>query len=182
MIQPLTSWLLYMIWQGRFDTLRRIGLAEADGGRQGLRGRNPYHRLARLWIGDKIVRAIFHAFARMAGVKGFRLPDMGRLARLAQAHYSPELRGGEGHLEVAKLLDTAERHDCDLVISVKPFGCLPSSGVSDGIQARVRSLNPATGFLSIETTGDAEENAYSRVQMAIFKAKSQLAATDQRNT
>lgn len=173
-IQPLTAWLLYLAWQGRWDTRRRMGLPGRDGGRQGLADKRPLFRLVRLWAADKLIRSIFRSFAAATGLHAYPLPDMARLARLAEEHYSPELRGGEGHLEVAKLVDVAERHECDLVVSVKPFGCLPSSGVSDGVQARVRALHPGVIFLSVETTGDAAANAYSRVQMAVFKARTEM--------
>ncbi|MBK1635412.1 2-hydroxyglutaryl-CoA dehydratase [Rhodovulum adriaticum] len=180
-VQPLSVWLLYLVWQGQWDTRRRIDLPGRDGGRQGLAGKRPRIRLIRLWAAERLIRLVFRRLARAAGLRGYALPDMGRLARLAQAHYSPELRGGEGHLEVAKLIDAAERGDCDLVISVKPFGCLPSSGVSDGVQARVRALHPSVIFLSVETTGDAAANVYSRVQMAVFKARAQMAARQGRS-
>src|SRR5690606_9587626 len=54
----------------------------------------------------------------------------------------------------------------------KPFGCMPSSSVSDGIQALVVSRYPTVNFIAVETTGDGAMNVYSRVQMALFKARS----------
>jgi len=58
-----------------------------------------------------------------------------------------------------------------MVISVKPFGCMPSSGVSDGIQSRIKALYPSVNYISVETSGDGEASVYSRIQMCIFKAK-----------
>jgi hypothetical protein len=43
--------------------------------------------------------------------------------------------------------------------------------VSDGIQSLVTSRYPQANFLSIETSGEGAANFYSRVQMALFKAK-----------
>jgi DNA-binding transcriptional MerR regulator len=54
---------------------------------------------------------------------------------------------------------------------VKPFGCMPSSSVSDGIQSFITELYPQGIFLPIETNGDGAVNVYSRVQMQLFKAK-----------
>ena len=54
---------------------------------------------------------------------------------------------------------------------------MPSSGVSDGVQALVTSKYPETSFLAIETSGDGAVNVYSRIQMALFKAR-QLAEQD----
>ena len=48
---------------------------------------------------------------------------------------------------------------------------MPSSAVSDGIQSLVTSHYPSANFLSIETSGEGAANFYSRVQMALFKAK-----------
>jgi predicted nucleotide-binding protein (sugar kinase/HSP70/actin superfamily) len=48
---------------------------------------------------------------------------------------------------------------------------MPSSGVSDGVQALVTARYPQANFLSVETSGEGAANFYSRVQMALFKAK-----------
>jgi len=53
---------------------------------------------------------------------------------------------------------------------------MPSSAVSDGIQSLVLSHYPQANFLSIETSGEGAANFYSRVQMALFKAKEVLKA------
>ena len=58
-----------------------------------------------------------------------------------------------------------------MTLSVKPFGCMPSSGVSDGVQSAITELYPEAIFLPIETTGDGAVNVYSRVQMMLFKAR-----------
>ena len=48
---------------------------------------------------------------------------------------------------------------------------MPSSAVSDGVQSLVTNRFPSANFLSIETSGEGAANFYSRVQMALFKAK-----------
>jgi predicted nucleotide-binding protein (sugar kinase/HSP70/actin superfamily) len=58
-----------------------------------------------------------------------------------------------------------------MIVSVKPFGCMPSSGVSDGVQSLVVARHPEANFCPVETTGDGAVNVYSRVQMALFKAR-----------
>jgi hypothetical protein len=63
-----------------------------------------------------------------------------------------------------------------MVISVKPFGCMPSSGVSDGIQSLITSRYPEALFTAIETTGDGEVNVQSRIQMDLFKARKKAEA------
>jgi len=60
---------------------------------------------------------------------------------------------------------------------VKPFGCMPSSGVSDGVQSIVTARHPGSLFCAVETSGDGAANFYSRVQMVLFKAR-QLAEAE----
>jgi predicted nucleotide-binding protein (sugar kinase/HSP70/actin superfamily) len=43
--------------------------------------------------------------------------------------------------------------------------------VSDGVQSLVSARFPEVEFLPIETTGDSAVNAYSRIQMALFRAR-----------
>ena len=68
-----------------------------------------------------------------------------------------------------------------MTLSIKPFGCMPSSSVSDGVQSLITELYPAAIFLPIETNGDGAVNVYSRVQMQLFKAK-QMAQRQQEET
>jgi hypothetical protein len=60
---------------------------------------------------------------------------------------------------------------CHMTLSVKPFGCMPSAGVSDGVQSAITEKFPGTIFCAVETSGDGRVNFYSRVQMYLFKAK-----------
>lgn len=101
------------------------------------------------------------------------LYDMDTLAELGREYYHPEIFGGEGNLEVAEAIHYADK--VDGFISVKPFGCLSSSGVSDGVQAKILSMYPNLNFLSIETSGDNEVSILSRVSMLLFKAKENVA-------
>jgi hypothetical protein len=57
-----------------------------------------------------------------------------------------------------------------MVLSLKPFGCMPSTQ-SDGAQAAVVSHFRDMIFLPVETSGEGEINAHSRVQMALGEAK-----------
>ncbi len=62
------------------------------------------------------------------------------------------LRGGEGHLEVAKNLYYTRNRKCHMVLALKPFGCLPSMQ-SDAVQASLMEKTPEMIFLSVETAG-----------------------------
>ena len=57
-----------------------------------------------------------------------------------------------------------------MVLSLKPFGCMPSTQ-SDGAQSAVVSHYKDMIFLPVETSGEGDINAHSRVQMALGEAK-----------
>jgi predicted nucleotide-binding protein (sugar kinase/HSP70/actin superfamily) len=99
-----------------------------------------------------------------------RLLSQRELARLAHPFYHSLARGGEGHLEVGKNLYYTTRGLCHMVLALKPFGCMPSSQ-SDGVQSAVVNRYPEMIFLPVETSGEGEINAHSRVQMALGEAR-----------
>ena len=49
-------------------------------------------------------------------------------------------------MEVGKLIQSVKHRKAHMVVSVKPFGCMPSSGVSDGVQSLITEKYP-TGRL-----------------------------------
>jgi len=61
------------------------------------------------------------------------------------------------------------------VLALKPFGCMPSTQ-SDGVQSRVVNKFKDMIFLPIETSGEGEVNAHSRVQMALAEARAKARA------
>ncbi len=179
-IQLVIAWLLYMMWQGRYDTAQRAGLRGVDkskeehgGSKFSLKGVDVRKRLATLWAGEKVLRGLFHTFAKALGLNDYHLPDMQEIADVSHAFYDNNLRGGEGHMEIGKLIQNVAYSKVNMTLSVKPFGCMPSSSVSDGIQSFITELYPQGIFLPIETNGDGAVNVYSRVQMQLFKAKQQ---------
>jgi predicted nucleotide-binding protein (sugar kinase/HSP70/actin superfamily) len=107
------------------------------------------------------------------------LPPQGEMSALAAPWYDPLTRGGEGHLEVGKALYYSRHRRCHLVLSVKPFGCMPSTQ-SDGVMAGVCAQNPSLLFLPIETAAEGEVHTLSRVQMALGDARRRARAEFQR--
>ena len=179
-IQLVIAWLLYMLWQTRYDTAQRAGLRGVDkskeehgGSKFSLKGVDVRKRLATLWAGEKVLRGLFQTFAKAMGLNDYHLPDMQEIADVSHAFYDNNLRGGEGHMEIGKLIQNVAYSKVNMTLSVKPFGCMPSSSVSDGIQSFITELYPQGIFLPIETNGDGAVNVYSRVQMQLFKAKQQ---------
>ena len=74
-IQIVTAWLLYMIWQGRYDTTQRAQLKGVDkskdehgGSKFSLKGVDVRKRKASLWAGEQVLRGLFHTFAKAMGL------------------------------------------------------------------------------------------------------------------
>lgn len=175
-IQLTTAWLLYNIWEHARDTRERQDLRGTDSGKYGLEGLDELgvaKRLATMRAAEIGLRVGFQAFALPLGLYDYHLPDMELVADVAKDYYSNDLRGGEGHMEVGKLIVNAVKSKAHITVSVKPFGCMPSSGVSDGVQSLITSRYPGTIFCAVETSGDGATNFYSRIQMYMFKARIQ---------
>jgi len=170
-VQAVVSWVLYSIWEASYDTRERMLLrSEHPTGRRHWEFA-PLQRLLLLRLGRVVLQRCFYRYAHHIGLAGYHLPDMDELARIGHDYYTNELRGGEGHMEVAKLIQGVTQQKAHLTLSIKPFGCMPSSGVSDGVQSLVTARYPEANFLAVETTGDGAINVHSRVQMALFRAR-----------
>jgi predicted nucleotide-binding protein (sugar kinase/HSP70/actin superfamily) len=170
-IQFVTNWLLFMLWEGRYDTKLRADLRGLDQARKSLKDEKVGKKLAGLFLADGAIRIAFHAFGAAIGYRGYHLPDMDVIAETAHQYYNNNVRGGEGHMEVGKFILNVLHNKAHMTLSVKPFGCMPSSGVSDGIQSMIAGLYPQSIFCAIETSGDGKVNVQSRVQMFLFKAR-----------
>jgi predicted nucleotide-binding protein (sugar kinase/HSP70/actin superfamily) len=178
-IQLVTAWILYTIWEARRDTRERQDLRGADTSYYGLGGKGPFDiakKLGGVAVGEQIVRGLFQTFAHAMGLYGYHLPDMFEVARISHEYYNNDLRGGEGHMEVGKLIMNVLHAKAHMTLSVKPFGCMPSAGVSDGVQSAITEKLPGTIYCPVETSGDGRVNFYSRVQMYLFKAKQAASA------
>ena len=173
-IQLVTAWILYTIWEARRDTGERQNLRGADTSYYGLGKAGPFDiakKLGGVAAAEQIVRGLFQTFAHAMGLYGYHLPDMFEIAEISHKYYNNDLRGGEGHMEVGKLIMNVLNAKAHMTLSVKPFGCMPSAGVSDGVQSAITEKFPGTIFCPVETSGDGRVNFYSRVQMYLFKAK-----------
>jgi hypothetical protein len=173
-VQLVVAWILYMTWESRNDTQARYSLRGADKAKSGLGELDAWgvgKRMASLAAADFAVRGMFQTFAYAIGLHGYHLPDMDFLAKISHEYYNNDIRGGEGHMEVGKLIMNVVSSKAHMTLSVKPFGCMPSAGVSDGVQSAITEKFPGTIFCPVETSGDGRVNFYSRVQMYLFKAK-----------
>jgi predicted nucleotide-binding protein (sugar kinase/HSP70/actin superfamily) len=170
-VQIVAAWILYNIWENKWDTLQRADLRGIDGGAKGLAGVEVNGKLRMMAVADRVLRTFFQGIAALLGLRDYHLPDMDEVAEVSHKYYNNHLRGGEGHMEVGKLILNVLHSKVNMTLSVKPFGCMPSSGVSDGVQTLVTERHPGAIFLPIETSGDGAVNVQSRVQMMLFKAK-----------
>jgi predicted nucleotide-binding protein (sugar kinase/HSP70/actin superfamily) len=178
-IQLVAAWLLYMIWESKNDTKNRKDLRGVDFSKYGLGELGTWgvaKREVTLKVADVLTRLVFQTFAHAGGLYGYHLPDMHKIADVAHGHYNNDLRGGEGHMEVGKLIQNVVMSKAHMTLSVKPFGCMPSAGVSDGVQSLITEKYPGTIFCAVETSGDGRVNFYSRVQMYLFKARAAAVA------
>ncbi len=166
--QPIINRLMLSLWEAEQSNLKQQHLPGEN--RPAVDFSSLKSRLL-IKAGKAAVKTHFTLYAKTIGLHDYDVPDIDKLAELAKAYYTLECSGGEGHLEVAHLIEAVKHNLAHLVISVKPFGCMPSSAVSDGVQSLVTARYPQANFLSIETSGEGAANFYSRVQMALFKAK-----------
>lgn len=166
--QPIINRLLLNLWEAEHALHKREHLQVQDAKKIDF---SSVKTRVLIKLGKAAVKTHFALYAKAIGLHDYEIPDMDKLARLGQEYYTLDCDGGEGHLEVAHLIESVKENLSHLVISVKPFGCMPSSSVSDGVQSLVTSRFPEANFLAIETSGEGAANFYSRVQMALFKAK-----------
>ncbi len=170
LIQPIFNWLFFLLWEQKRDVMIRKRLRGEDAANRGLKGKDPWKRLLVASLLEPALRQTIRSFASAVGLSRLHMVNINEMAAASHEYYDNEIRGGEAFMEVGKFIDAAENKRAHLVVSVKPFGCLPSSGVSDGVQSLVASRNPDTAFYSVETTGDGKVSVYSRIQMMLFNA------------
>jgi predicted nucleotide-binding protein (sugar kinase/HSP70/actin superfamily) len=174
-VEPIANWIMYLLWQAKAHHLDRKWLDMTKPPAWALHRRalaELTFRQKRMFfgIGEGLYAHLYRRIIRGLGGIGHELLDMRELAALAQPYYHRFARGGEGHLEVAKNIYYTVHKKAHMVLSLKPFGCMPSSQ-SDGVQSAVMNHFKDMIFLPIETSGEGEINAHSRVQMALGEAK-----------
>ncbi|MDH5641681.1 MAG: hypothetical protein OEY28_10330 [Nitrospira sp.] len=165
--EPVSTWVDYLLYIGKHDIMKTYGLPDSDGKVSRFKSLKSYALVAALKL---YFRRRYDKYRKILGMKPMILPDQGKIHKLAQSYYNIDLRGGEGHMEVGKNIYAVLEKKAHMVISVKPFGCMPSTQ-SDGVQSKVVNDYPDCIFIPIETSGDGEVNIKSRVQMKLYEAK-----------
>lgn len=177
LVEPVTTWINYMLAQARLHALDRRGLetGRPDAARwrilRWLRAEAAFRRKMFVFaLARKILSREYDRLRSAFGGTAHEQVDQLELQRIGHPYYNSRSGGGEGHLEVAKNIYYSSKGLCHMVLSLKPFGCMPSTQ-SDGAQAAVVSHFPDMIYIPIETSGEGDINAYSRVQMALGEAK-----------
>jgi hypothetical protein len=178
-VEPIGTWIMYMIHQFKQKLRDRKGIE--DGGVMPSWTREPLRRarvearfrkrIARMNIAEKIFSREYTKLQHaLGGGVLHELVCQYELQRMGHPYYNSRAAGGEGHLEVAKNIYYSSKGIAHMVVSLKPFGCMPSTQ-SDGAQAAVTEHYKDMIYLPIETSGEGEINAHSRVQMALGNAR-----------
>ena len=176
-VEPIGTWIMYMIHQVVQKIRDTKGLEEGTVAppkwrldKQAKIEVNYRQKLMKLKAAEVIFAREYHKIVDALGGTAHRLVDQYELQRVGHPYYNSRAGGGEGHLEVAKNIYYSNHELCHMVLSLKPFGCMPSTQ-SDGAQSAVVAHFKDMIFLPIETSGEGEINAHSRVQMALGEAK-----------
>ena len=182
LVEPIATWIAYMMYVAKAGAEAR---ATAEAPYQDPKWYEIKKRLANelklfkktggLSAGSAMWNYFYHRTIKHMGDTAHHLIPQKELARLAHPFYHQLARGGEGHMEVGKNVYYTVNHLCHMVLALKPFGCMPSTQ-SDGVQSRVVNKFKDMIFLPIETSGEGEVNAHSRVQMALAEAKAKARA------
>jgi predicted nucleotide-binding protein (sugar kinase/HSP70/actin superfamily) len=175
MVEPIGTWAMYMLWLAKAQYADRWQIQKPARPRWAVHARLADQvkfrlKLASFEMGRRFYTRQHRRFAEEIGDLAHPLVKLDELAALAAPYYNVFAKGGEGHMEVAKNIYYTVNKKCHMVLSLKPFGCMPSTQ-SDGVQSAVMSHFKDMIFLPIETSGEGEVNAHSRVQMALGEAK-----------
>ena len=172
LVEPISTWVAYLT---RLEWAVRRERSRAQRGNVSLAAKVA-RRLASckeeslFWAAQALWSRSFSRIASRAGGMTPALVKQSKMSALSAPFYNELAQGGEGHMEVAKSIYYTKNKLCHMVLSLKPFGCMPSTQ-SDAVQARVVSRFPEMIYIPIETSGEGAIHAYSRAQMALSEAR-----------
>jgi predicted nucleotide-binding protein (sugar kinase/HSP70/actin superfamily) len=182
LIEPIATWIAYMMHVAAEGARARKDAEAPHKNPQWYEVKkrlanelNTFKKTGGLGAGSVMWNYFYHRTIKHLGGITHHLIPQKELAAIAHPYYHQLARGGEGYMEVGKNVYYTVNHLCHMVLALKPFGCMPSSQ-SDGVQSRVVNQYKDMIFLPIETSGEGEVNAHSRVQMALAEAKAKARA------
>jgi len=176
-VEPIATWVAYLMYQAKAHAIAKWPVNRPHRNPKWYEPKKQFANYIglhkKLWgigAGQRMWNFFYHRTIEQLGGITHHLVPQTELAELAHPFYNQFARGGEGHLEVGKNVYYTIHKLCHMVLALKPFGCMPSSQ-SDGVQSAVINKFKEMIFLPIETSGEGEVNAHSRVQMALGEAK-----------
>jgi len=167
-MEPLTTWIEHLLYSREIVAQNHRGITQENTGIG--EKENPYIKELKLFALRRTLNTFFNVYRGAMGWKVNNTVNNRVLANLAHEYYNKHQGGGEAYMEVGSLIYLGKKKKAHLMVSVKPFGCLPSTA-SDGVQSKVIADYPNILFLPLETSGDSEVNFKSRAQMVLFEAK-----------
>jgi len=177
LVEPIATWVAYLMYQAKAHAIAKWPVNRPHAKPKWYEAKKQFANYIglhkKLWgigAGQRMWNFFYHRTIKQLGGISHHLVPQTELAELAHPFYNQFARGGEGHLEVGKNVYYTIHKLCHMVLALKPFGCMPSSQ-SDGAQSAVINKFKDMIFLPIETSGEGEVNAHSRVQMALGEAK-----------
>lgn len=165
LVEPIGTWITYLLHQA-LQKLRDQKSVEPSL----VKRLRLQKKIGMLKVGEKIFIHLWNRYRRAFRDIPHQLVNQYHLKDIAGKYYNSRAQGGEGHLEVGKNIYYSSNDLAHMVLSLKPFGCMPSTQ-SDGVQSAIVNLHPEMIFLPLETSGESEVNAHSRVQMALGEAR-----------
>ena len=176
-VEPIATWVAYLMYQAKAHAIAKWPVNRPYRNPKWYEAKKQFANYIglhkKLWgigAGQRMWNFFYNRTIKQLGGITHHLVPQTELAELAHPFYNQFARGGEGHLEVGKNVYYTIHKLCHMVLALKPFGCMPSSQ-SDGVQSAVINKFKEMIFLPIETSGEGEVNAHSRVQMALGEAK-----------
>jgi len=176
-VEPIATWVAYLMYQAKAHAIAKWPVNQPHHNPEWYEVKKQFANYIglhkKLWgigFGQRAWNFFYHRVIKHLGGITHQLVPQKELAEMAHPFYNQFARGGEGHLEVGKNVYYTVHKLCHMVLALKPFGCMPSSQ-SDGVQSAVINKFKDMIFLPIETSGEGEVNAHSRVQMALGEAK-----------
>lgn len=166
--RSLFTRLTYLLHMHKQMTLDRKGLHKGQGRFTHYLGH--FKKRGVLTLAERILKYENDRLLEAIGGTLHEMADQYELAEIAKPYWNWRTSSGESHLEIAENIYYHTNHLCHMVLSLKPFTCMPSTQ-SDGVQAKVVEEFAGMIFLPIETSGDGEVIAHSRVQMALGAAR-----------
>jgi len=170
LVEPIATWVAYLLYQAKYLAQRKKNVEQYSTRSKWGAEINYRKKVFGVAFGEVLWEHFYHRVTRKLGGITHELVPQPELDQLASPFYNRYARGGEGHLEVGKNVYYTVHKLAHMVLSLKPFGCMPSTQ-SDGAQSAVINRFKDMIFLPIETSGEGEVNAHSRVQMARGEAK-----------